>query len=123
MPVSYQAAHLLTERGLESIYNPSSGTIEFTWKSDAALTLPPPWPMTAGQTYTFLSNLKCPVLFVFGTQGYFDLKAEEVQSRLKQVKRKSIFVVPGANFIYGHNYDLHMHAIAQEEIYVPPKLD
>jgi hypothetical protein len=94
MPVSLRAALILTRRGIQSVCDPT-GKIAYTWRTDPALTLPSPWATTTAQSKMFLQNLKCPVLFIFGKKGYFNLEDKDIQMRLGLVKTKKIMVVRG----------------------------
>ncbi|KAL7747094.1 hypothetical protein RI367_007590 [Sorochytrium milnesiophthora] len=95
LPLS--AARTLTARGLEAVYNQSTGQIEYTWRTDEALTFPQTGTTTEEAVLSFLRHIQCDVLLVFGEGGYFDLQRPQTSTRLQALAKKRIITVQGGH--------------------------
>ncbi|KAJ3375646.1 hypothetical protein GGF31_002849 [Allomyces arbusculus] len=100
LSVPLEGARELAERGVEPVFTRTESgarVIEYTWRTDMALTLPWLGETTKEVAMTMLRGIQCPVLFVFGKDGYIDLTAPKIQDRLAAVNTKEVLEVKGGH--------------------------
>lgn len=63
VPISYEAACYLMERGALAVNN------GYVWRTDSALMIPPPIPLTEDAAWSYAEAVQCPICLVLAKQG------------------------------------------------------
>jgi pimeloyl-ACP methyl ester carboxylesterase len=92
--ISYEAAFLLTERGVE----PVEGGV--AWRRDRRLTLPSPFRLTERQIHAFIDAIQCPTLVVLGSHRSPWWNEEAMQARADAAHQLEVVELDGYHHLH-----------------------
>ena len=92
-PLSYQAAKLLTERGLKQSEQ------GYHWSSDQRLLAPSAIKLLPEHMAAFISQITCPISLVLGEEGMPKLFPDYIDS-VKRYPKINFTILPGAHHLH-----------------------
>ncbi|MFD1261320.1 alpha/beta fold hydrolase [Entomomonas asaccharolytica] len=102
VPISYEAASLLMERGAKAV---AGG---YSWRSDSQLMIPSPFPLTDDAAWSYAEQITCPTHLILAKQGLL-IENKHFMQRLAQLNTCKVEVLEG-----GHHLHLDTEQSAQE---------
>lgn len=101
VPISYEAASLLMERGAKQV---DGG---YCWRSDSQLMIPSPFPLTEDAAWSYAEQMHCPTNLVLAKQGLL-IDNKDFMQRLTALQNCKVDIVEG-----GHHLHLDSEQSAQ----------
>lgn len=101
VPISYEAASLLIERGVKEVEG------GYCWRSDSQLMIPSPFPLTEEAAWSYAEQVKCPINLILAKQGLL-IGNNRFMQRLSQLTTCKVDQLEG-----GHHLHLDTEQSAQ----------
>ncbi|UYZ83823.1 alpha/beta hydrolase [Entomomonas sp. E2T0] len=102
VPISYEAASLLMERGVKAVEG------GYSWRSDSQLMIPSPFPLTEEAAWSYAEQIVCPTNLILAKQGLL-IDNKPFMQRLSQLDNCKVDILEG-----GHHLHLDNEQSAQE---------
>lgn len=93
VPISYEAATMLMERGAKEV---AGG---YCWRSDSQLMIPSPFPLTEDAAWSYAEQIQCPTNLVLAKQGLL-IDNKDFMQRLAALQHCKVDIVEGGHHLH-----------------------